>query len=312
MELIRGSYNITPKHHGCVATIGNFDGLHLGHQQVLQHLTEQAKLLNLPSLLMSFEPLALEYFLTDQAPARLMRLREKLMVLQAYAIDRVLCLKFNKHLANLSAADFVKTILVDQLGVRYLIVGDDFRFGKDRQGDFNLLKKLGAHYHFQVANTETVLLNNERVGSSRVRAALKAGDFNLAQQLLGRPYTMSGHVIHGDKRGRQLGFPTANLLVNRVVAPLAGVYAVKVQGLANEAWPGVANIGRRPTVDGHKHLLEINLLNFQQTIYGKFLQVEFIQKIRDEQRFAAIDLLTQQIQQDVATANVIFGLTQIP
>jgi len=304
VEFIRNLYNITPKHYGCVATIGNFDGVHLGHQRILQRLHEQAGLLQLPSLLITFEPLALEFF-AKETPARLMRLREKLMVLNHYPVDRVLSLKFNVRFASLTAEEFVKTILVEKLGIKYLIVGDDFRFGKNRQGDFNLLKQLGEQYHFQVANTETVLFNNERVGSSRVRAALRAGNFKLAEQLLGRTYRMSGHVIHGDKRGRQLGFPTANLLLNRKVSPLLGVFAVKVHGLGRQPLPGVANVGRRPTVDGHKQLLEVFLLNFQQDIYTQFIQVEFIEKIRDEQRFNSIDLLKQQIQKDVAIAKNI-------
>lgn len=307
MEFIRGINNIKACHHGCVATIGNFDGIHLGHQKVLQHLNEKANLLRLPSLLITFEPLALEFFNAEKAPARLMRLREKLMVLKRYPLERALCLKFNKPLAEQAPEEFVKSILVEKLGVRYLIVGDDFRFGKNRQGDFALLKKLGERYHFLVANTETVLLTGERVGSSRVRAALANGDLKLAERLLGRPYTMSGHVIHGDKRGRQLGFPTANILLNRNISPLLGVFAVKVHGLADKPLPGVANVGRRPTVDGSKQLLEVYLLNFQQDIYKKFLQVEFVEKIRDEQRFASIDLLKQQIQQDVTAATTILG-----
>lgn len=305
MEFIRDIYNIKPQHYSCVATIGNFDGVHLGHQQVLQNLNNRAKQLNLPSLLITFEPLALEFFSTANKTARLMRLREKLMVLQPYPLDRVLCLKFNERLANLSAEEFVQNILVKKLGIRHLIVGDDFRFGKDRQGDFALLKQLGQQYHFTVSDTETILFNNERVGSSRVRQALSTGDLSLAKKLLGRPYMMSGHVIHGDKRGRQLGFPTTNILLNRLISPVLGVFAVKVHGIKSAALLGVANVGRRPTVGGHKQLLEVYLLNFQEEIYGKFLQVEFIQKIRDEQRFASIDLLKQQIQQDVDAARNI-------
>ncbi len=308
MEFIRDIYNITAKHHGCVATIGNFDGVHLGHQRILQNLNAKAKQLNLPSLLITFEPLALEFFLKDNRLARLMRLREKLMVLQEYSVDRVLCLKFNEQLASLTAEAFVKSLLVEKLGIRHLIVGDDFCFGKNRQGDFNLLKHLSEQYQFAVSNTETILLNGERVGSSRVRQALAVGDFALAKQLLGRPYSMGGHVIHGDKRGRQLGFPTANILLKRLLSPLHGVFAVKVHGVISQTLFGVANLGRRPTVDGHKQLLEVYLLDFQQSIYGKFLQIEFIQKIRDEQRFASVDLLKQQIEQDVESAKKILGV----
>lgn len=306
MELIRGIYNIKPKHYGCVATIGNFDGVHLGHQEVVRRLNAQAKALNLPSLLITFEPLPLEFFLKAQAPARLMCFREKIMFLRRQAVDRVLCLKFNEKLAALAPEDFVKNILVEKLGVRYLLVGDDFKFGKNRRGDFALLQKLGERYGFQVADIATVLCDGQRVGSSRVRSALQQGDLNLAGQLLGRPYSMCGHVIHGDKRGRQLGFPTANILLRRAVAPLSGVFAVRVYGVTNGFLPGVANVGRRPTVDGNKRLLEVYLLNFEGDLYQKFLQIEFVTKLRDEQRFASIDLLKAQIYADVEAAKSIF------
>jgi|SRR6185312_4359009 len=297
MELLR--YPKIQK-NSCVATIGNFDGVHLGHQKILQQVTEQANLLNLPSLVITFEPLPAEYFLKDKAPARLLTLKEKLILLNKYNISKVLCLRFNKALENLNAEKFVSEILVKNLKVKSLIVGDDFRFGYKRQGDFALLQQLGEIHDFTVTHTQTVLWDNERVGSSRVRAALATGNLTLAAQLLGRPYTISGHVIYGDQRGHQLGFPTANIPLRRLVSPLSGVFAVKADGL-----PGVANVGNRPTVDGKQSRLEVHLFDFNQTIYGRYLQVEFVHKIRDEQRFGSLEELKKQIELDAITAREI-------
>jgi len=306
IELIRGSYNLTAKHRGCVATIGNFDGLHLGHQKVLEQLREKAQQLNLPSLLITFEPLPQEYFRGTAAPARLLRLREKLMLLATYKIDRVLCLRFNQKLAQLPAAEFVQQILVSKLGIKWLIVGDDFRFGAQRQGDFALLTQLGEKHGFAVTPTTTVTREGVRIGSSRVRTALDQGDLTLAKQLLGRPYRIGGHVIHGDKRGRQLGFPTANIPLRRWVKPLQGVFTVLVHGVGDKPLPAVANIGTRPSVDGNHSLLEVYLLDFKQDIYGHYLQIEFLQKLRDEQRFASLEELKTQISKDIATARELF------
>lgn len=304
MQLIRGLHNLKNlRSNHCVATIGNFDGMHIGHQRVLQDLKQHAARLKLPSTVILFEPQPQEYFRAEQAPARLLRLREKLMFLQAYGIDQVLCLYFNAALAELSAEDFVKQILLEKLGVRFLLIGDDFRFGKQRQGDFALLQQLATQYNFAVANTQTVTLDGKRVGSSRVRDALNSGDLSHAAQLMGHPYVMTGHVVRGDRRGTDiLGFPTANILLQRKVVPLSGVFIVNVHGLASKPLPGVANIGTRPTIDGKNKLLEIHLFDFNQTIYGRFLQVEFLHKLREEQHFASLDLLKKQIGKDVNAA----------
>lgn len=308
MELIRGLHNIKSRHYGCVATIGNFDGLHLGHQKVLEQLKEKAKKLNLPTLVITFEPLPQEYFQDTAAPARLLRLREKLEILKSYQIDRVLCLNFQQKLANFNAEEFVTNILLHHLGIKWLIVGDDFRFGHKREGDFYLLTHMGQRYGFQVSNTNTVMFNGQRIGSSAVRAALAKGDLVLTKELLGRPYSMTGRVIYGDQRGRQLGFPTANLLVRRKVMPMQGVFAVNVHGLGAVPLSGVANLGTRPTVDGSRSLLEVYLLDFDQVIYGQFLQIEFLQKLRDERRFDSIAELKAQITKDVANAKDFFRL----
>lgn len=305
-EIIRGLHNIKPKHLGCVATIGNFDGLHLGHQKVMSQLKEKAKLLKLPTTVITFEPLPQEYFQEGEVPARLLRFREKVQILQELGIDRVLCLRFDKKLASLPAEEFVTELLVKKLGVKWLIVGDDFHFGYKRHGNFYLLTELGLRYGFNVSNTHTVEIDEHRVGSSVVREALADGNFPLAKQLLGRTYSMYGRVIYGDSRGRELGFPTANIPLKRRVLPLQGVFAVWVRGLGPNPLPAVANIGTRPTVDGKRSLLEVYLLDFNENIYGRFLQVEFLKKLRDEQRFESFDALKAQIGKDVEEAKEFF------
>lgn len=305
-ELICNIHNINTKHRGCVATIGNFDGLHQGHQRVIQSLIKLGQQFQLPTCVILFEPHPQEFFYGEKAPARLMRLREKINYLQLLTVDRVLCLRFNKRLAECTAARFVQEILVDKLGVKGLIIGDDFRFGKERQGDFCFLQKLGQKYGFKVFSTPTVLFENERIGSSWVRKAVKQADFKLAALLLGRPFRLSGRVIYGDQRGRLLGFPTANIRLHRQVLPLQGVFIVNVYGLAETALPGVVNCGKRPTINGLKNLLEVHLLGFDQTIYGRFIEVEFLKKIRDEKKFDSLEGLQQQITKDVMLAKDYF------
>ena len=305
-ELICNIHNIKTKHKGCVATIGNFDGLHQGHQRVIQSLIKLGKQLNLPTCVILFEPHPQEFFYAGKAPARLMRLREKIKLLQFLAIDRVLCLRFNKRLAECSAEEFVKKILVDKLGIKGLIVGDDFRFGRGREGDFPFLQKLGQEYGFKVFSTPTLLFENERIGSSRVRNAVWKANFKLAALLLGRPFTLSGRIIYGDQRGRLLGFPTANIGLHRQAIPLQGVFIVNVYGLAETSFAGIANCGKRPTVNGVKNLLEVHLFDFDQNIYGRFIEIEFLKKIRDEKKFDNLEALKQQITKDVAIAKNYF------
>lgn len=307
MKFIRGINNIAATQPEVVATIGNFDGVHKGHQEVLAHLVEEARQLNLPSLLIIFEPLPLEYFQGEQAPARLFRLGEKLRILQGYAIDYVLCIKFNEKFAKLNAEKFIEDILVKKLKIKSLIVGDDFRFGHQRQGDYDLLEKYGKKLGFTVKKTSTFNYASERVGSSRVRQALAMSDFAHAKELLGFPYFISGRVTHGNKDGRKFGFPTANIALRRRVIPLHGVFCVKVYGLAHKPLFGVANVGRKPTMNGTDRLLEVYLLDFNQDIYGQYIEVEFVNKLRDEQKFASIEELKQKIAEDVAKAKEFFS-----
>ncbi len=302
MQLVRGLHNLRPRHRGCVATIGNFDGVHRGHQAILARLRERAAEFGLPSCVVIFEPQPREYFSPDKAPARLNRLREKLQLLAEQGVDRVLCLAFNRRLREMSAAEFVHATLVEGLGVQHLEVGDDFRFGCDRAGDFNFLLKAGAAEGFSVEAATTIEVEGERVSSTRLRQVLADGDLALAERLLGRPFSLAGRVLHGQALGRQLGAPTANIQLKRKSTPLSGVFVVstEVDGVQQAA---VANIGMRPSVesDGKPHL-EVHLLNYQGDLYGRLLRVTFRRKLRDEQRFASLEALKTAIETDVAAA----------
>lgn len=306
MELIRGLHNIRPRHRGCVATIGAFDGVHLGHQTVFAKLNEKARELNLPSLVITLEPLPREFFAPKKAPARVMSFREKYIALKAQGIDRVLRVHFTHELSLVSAEDFISDIFHDKLDIKFMVVGDDLRFGHERRGDFNLLKRMGEELGFGVSDTDTLIDHGERVSSTRIRKALENADFALAEDLLGRPYSITGKVIYGQQLGRTIGVPTANLQLHRIKAALSGVYAVEVN-LAGKLYPGVANVGTRPTInDSLKAILEVHLLDFKQNIYGKTLEVIFRKKIRDEQKFASLELLKSAIENDIATAKTYF------
>ena len=310
MELIRGLVNLRlptlGQHRGCVATIGNFDGVHLGHQAVLGQLAEKAAELNLPAVVITFEPYPQEYFAHMGVPPRLTRFREKVQALRRYSIDKVLCLRFDATLAATTAQDFIRTVLVDGLDVRYLVVGDDFRFGKQRQGDFTMLKAAGAEYGFQVVNRHTFNIEGARVSSTRIREALAQGDFGTAEKLLGRPYRMCGRIARGAQRGRSIGFPTANIYVHRRATPVLGVFAVEMFGLEGEPLAGVANVGTRPTVEGTAVVLEVHLFDFEQDIYGRHVQVDFLKRLRNEQRFPSLDELKKQIHLDAQQARDFF------
>ncbi|MES9943011.1 MAG: bifunctional riboflavin kinase/FAD synthetase [Candidatus Thiodiazotropha sp. 6PLUC2] len=306
MQLVRGLHNLKAVHHGCVATIGNFDGVHLGHQSVFNHLIEKGKALGQPTTVVTFEPQPREFFQGDKAPARLTRLREKLQAIEDAGITRVVVLEFNKRLASMSAEDFVEQLLVEGLGVRFLSVGDDFRFGHGREGDFELLKAAGEQHGFEVENMNTFRLDADRVSSTLIRELLTQGDLQGAAQCLGRPYRICGRVGHGAKRGRTIGFPTMNVDLHRQVSPLDGVFAVKVDGLESQPLPGVANIGVRPMVEGDpRYLLEVYLFDFDRSVYGEHVSVEFVHKLRDQQRFDSFELLRQQIWRDVDQARAL-------
>lgn len=305
---IRSLNDIKPHQQGAVVTIGNFDGVHIGHEHLIAQTIESAKSLNAPSLLITFEPHPFEFFNqnSQKGLARLTRFREKMIALGALGIEHILILPFNANLAQLSPKDFVNLIIVKALKAKAIWIGDDFRFGKKREGDIPLLTSLGNANHFSVNALSPVLLDGIRVSSTRVRQALADGDHTLAHRLLGRPYSMLGRIVRGDQLGRQWGFPTANIKLHRSVTPVHGIYTVFVEGLMANPLPGVANVGSRPTVDGTRTLLEVHLLDFDQDIYGREVSVVFCEKMRDEVRYANIALLKQQIAKDVLLARDYF------
>ena len=306
MDLVRGVHNIRDRHCGCVATIGNFDGVHAGHQAVLERLRAVGWRHQLPAVVITFEPYPAEYFQGEGAPARLTSLREKWRLVRDLGADRLICLHFNGRLANMSAADFVDDILVRQLGIRHLIVGDDFRFGRGREGDFAFLRQAGDRHGFDVESTPTYELDGERVSSTRVRCALAEGRLDEAERLLRRPYAVTGRVVHGDKLGRQLGYPTANLRFRRP-PPLRGIFAVEVEGVDGSRF-GVASLGTRPTVEGTRTLLEVYLFDFSAELYGQVITVVFRRLLREERRFDSVDALAEQIGRDADAAREYFRL----
>ena len=307
LTFVRDVSNFRSFDQRSVVTIGSFDGVHLGHQAILTQVKERAAQLGLPSVAMTFEPQPQEFFSAEKAPARLMRLRDKVDALLAFGLDHVLCLQFNSALSRLTASDFIRLVLVDGLGTQHLIVGDDFRFGCDRRGDFKMLCEQGQMQDFAVQDTETLEVDGQRVSSTLVRQILQQSDFDRASQLLGRPFTIKGRVIYGQQLGRELGFPTANVQLNRYSAPLSGVFAVLVR-VGTEVYQGAANVGVRPTVgDLVKPILEVHLLEFDADLYGKRIEVEFVAKIRDEAKFSTLDKLVEGIQRDVKQIKAWFA-----
>ncbi|GGD66472.1 bifunctional riboflavin kinase/FAD synthetase [Lacimicrobium alkaliphilum] len=306
MELIRGLYNIRDRHKGCVLTIGKFDGVHLGHQAVIRSLIEKARNMGLPATVMVFEPQPEELFTPDTAPARISRLRDKYTQLKRLGVDRLLCIRFDRRFSQYTAEFFVQQLLVKKLGVKFLVVGDDFRFGKGRSGDFAMLEREGKRWGFDVVSTRSFRLQNCRISSTAVREALADGDFKRARAMLGRPFSLMGKVVHGDKNGRTIGFPTANVLLNRCRAPVAGVFAVKVY-IQGGKFDGVCNIGTRPTLNGQRSQLEVHLFDFNGSLYGKSLEVELMAKLRDEIKFASLDELKKQISRDAEQARLLLS-----
>ena len=309
MRLIRGLHNVPEDFAGCVATIGNFDGLHLGHQTILASLREAGVAEGKPTLVMLFEPQPKEFFAPDSAPPRLANFREKFLDLRDAGIDYLLCLPFNEALRSMTADAFIQTILVDALKVKHLIVGDDFRFGCDRSGDYQSLVEAGRKTGFLVEDTPTHLVDNERVSSTRVREVISRGDLMTTAALLGRPYRMCGRVAYGRQLGRTLDTPTANVLIKRRHLPLTGVFAVHATLEENgEEYIGVANLGIKPTVAGTPEpSLEVHLFGFQGDIYGRHLSVELLHRIRDEKKFAGLDELRAAINADKTAAQQYFA-----
>lgn len=302
MRLIRGVRNLRAGDRGCVATIGNYDGLHRGHQAVLSRLFERAREMGQPSLMMTFEPTAAEYFSGDSPPARLTRLREKYQALKHFGLNKLFLVRFDRALAAMEASEFVEVFLVDGLAVSHLVIGDDFRFGRGRQGDLETLRAAGEDYGFAVERVSSFEVDGVRVSSTVIRDALARGDLEAATGYLGRPYRMSGRVIGGEKLGRQLGFATANVSPKRAVMPVQGVFAVRASGIAGAPCDGVASVGTRPTVAGREPLLEVHLFDFDQDIYHCNLDVDFIVRLRDEVKFPDVASMREQIKVDADRA----------
>lgn len=303
------SHGIPAAGSGPVAlTIGNFDGVHLGHQAMLARLGAAARVRGIPSSVLTFEPHPREFFAPDQAPTRLTSLREKIELLAAMGVDRLHICRFDYDFARIGAEDFVARILAGGLGTRWVLVGDDFRFGSRRAGDFALLRRLAPDHGFEVEAMESVTLDGLRASSTAVRDALAAGDMELAAALLGRPYSISGRVVDGDKLGRRIGFPTTNIQLKHNRPPVGGIFVVRVHGAAESVLPGVASLGVRPTVrtDG-RPTLEVHLFDFDRSIYRQHLRVEFLHKLRDEARYPDLDTLVRQIGQDVENARQWFA-----
>ncbi len=301
MLVYRGFSHVSPG--ATVLTIGNFDGVHLGHRALLKRLTDAAKTEDLLPTVVTFEPHPREYFAPDSAPARLSTLREKLEMIADAGVEAAYVGHFNKRFSALSAEEFIERILVGCLRVKHLIIGDDFCFGADRRGDFAMLQQSGQHFGFRVDAMGSVTLNGERASSSAVRNALAAGRMEHAAHLLGRSYSIDGRVVHGEKMGRQLGFATANIRIKHDKPPLTGVFAVEVHGLPDGPHRGVANLGIRPSAHQvARPLLEVHLFDFARDIYGAHLNVRFVHKIRDEARFPNLDALKAQIALDAESA----------
>ncbi|MBA2655605.1 MAG: bifunctional riboflavin kinase/FAD synthetase [Tatlockia sp.] len=292
--------------NGSVATIGNFDGIHLGHQALLKNLRLEADRLQLPMIVILFEPQPAEFFRPAQAPPRLTSLREKLTLLKHCKVDYVYCLNFDYELALMSAENFAEKYFFSLLTCRYLLIGQDFRFGQGRCGDVEFLKKLAAKANCRVESFSDFSLLNKRVSSTQIRTALEQGELEQATQLLGRTYSICGRVIKGDGRGRQWGIPTANLAMRRLTLPLKGVFCVKVNRGEGKLLDGVANLGSRPTVDGSKNTLEINLFDFDEDLYGRMVEVYFFHKLRDEIKFSSVEALIVQIHEDISAAKSEF------
>ena len=306
MELIRGLVNLRERQRGCVVTIGSYDGIHLGHQALLGRLNEHAARLLAPTVLLTFEPLPREYLSPRTPPARLTSLRERWRVLEGMGLDYLLLLRFGEGLRNLSGEAFAR-LLAQDLGARAVVVGHDFRFGCHGEATASMLVEAGQRLGFSVDVVPPVMLDGERVSSSFVREALRRGQFDLAQRRLGRPYSMRGRVVRGQRLGRDLGYPTANLRIERRRAPLNGIFAVRVHGVGAAPLRGVASLGTRPTVGGVHTLLEVHVFDFSADLYGREIEVEFVAKLRDEEYFPTLEALVEQIHRDAAEARRILN-----
>lgn len=303
MKLARHLDNLRLAAAGCVVTIGSFDGIHVGHQELIRRARERALAAGAASVVLSFEPLPREILRTAAPPARLTDFRERWRILAQLGVDWFCVLSFGPRLMQVTGEQFMAGL--QRSGVRRVVIGHDFRFGRGGEATAAWCMAHAAHYGFEAEIVPEVLVDGERASSGRVRAALELGDFARARQLLGRPYSMRGRVRHGSELGRTLGYPTANIAMRRRLLPLGGIFAVRVHGAGLSGWPGVASLGTRPTVDGVEPLLEAHLFDFAADLYGRELEVEFVARLREELRFASVDLMVEQMNKDAAAARRI-------
>ena len=292
---------------GSAATIGSYDGLHLGHQKLLETVLSHAQSMGVPSVVMSFEPTPKEFFAQDSPPARLMRFREKYQALKDFGIDIFFCPRFDDGMKEIAADTFIRQILIQSMNIRHLVIGDDFRFAQDREGHLRTLQRAGRVLGFEVDEMASVVNGDERVSSTAIREALWQGDLERASRLLGREYRMSGKVIEGAKLGRELGYPTANVNLNRRQSAVMGIFAVRVSGADWGPLDAVASVGTRPTFDGVKPILEVHIFDFNKEIYGEFIDVDFVARLRDEEKFADVAELIEQMHRDSARAREILA-----
>jgi len=292
---------------GSVATIGSFDGLHKGHQKLLGHVLNHANAAGVPSIVMSFEPTPKEFFAQEKPPARLMRFREKFEALAEYGVDVFYCPRFDEAMKNISADTFIRRILIHSMNIRHLVIGDDFRFAQDRAGHLQTLQRAGEALGFSVEEMPSVIVGDERVSSTVIRNALWEGDLAHARKLLGKDYRMSGKVIEGQRLGRKLGYPTANVNLNRLQSAVMGIFAVRVSGRDWGPLDAVASVGTRPTFEGTRPLLEVHIFDFDKDIYGEYIHVDFIARLRDEEKFDDVNELIEQMHRDSARARKILA-----
>lgn len=306
MELIRGQHNLREQHRGCVLTIGNFDGVHRGHQALIARARERAQVLGLPLAVLSFEPTPREFFTPEAVAGRVATFRSRISLLSAQGVDRLILQRFDKKFASYDPQAFIEELLVGKLGVRALVIGDDFRFGARRGGGVELLREQGALHGYTVENLETVALDGCRYSSTSLRAALAEADLRLAAAILGRPYTLRGRIRRGLQLGRKLGMPTCNINLHRTLAVKQGIYAVRAR-VAGRDWEGVASLGVRPTLGLTRCLLESHLFGEPGELYGQTMEVEFCRYLRPELKFDSLDALSAQMQRDADDARAFFA-----